>query len=193
MDNFLSPEPAAIHPGQEGGKVPDAALQTSLPLRQRVVNFQAEHPHAATVLESAAVWAGRQATAAVVQRATGVRLGHGWHNSRLGKRFNKPAVAVATGLVLAPVLEELVVRKIPSDVLDKQGSNGSQKAVGTAVAAVFAVGHAGKEAIPVPQFIGGLNYWRLMRHRGYKHAVVAHATQNALSLAKSAMQMRLHR
>ena len=79
------------------------------------------------------------------------------------------------------------MRKLPSDAVDQKGKLGQQKAIGTVMAGVFAAGHAGKDAVPVPQFVGGLNYWRLMRGRGYNHAVTAHVTQNALTFAKSAL------
>lgn len=160
--------------------------------RERVVAFQQEHPYAATVLETTAVWAGRQALRYSVSKCTDKRVGHGWHNSRFGKKFGTPAVAFMAGVVAAPLGEELIARKAPSDALYKRGITGPQKAFGTAAALVFAAGHAGKDAVPVTQFAGGLNYWRLQRGRSYKHAVVAHATHNSLSLLTGALNKRKH-
>lgn len=53
--------------------------------------------------------------------------------------------------------------------------------IGAATAVAFASGHAGKDAVPVPQFVGGLNYWRIMNARGYGPAVLGHVTHNILS------------
>ena len=160
-------------------------------VRQRIVEFQEQHPLAATMIETAAVWAGRAVLKHAVEYAAGVRLGHGWHNTRVGRFFQQPVVAASSALVAAPLAEEFLLRKTPSDILDAHGQQGMQRGKGVLIALAFASGHAGKEALPVPQFIGGLNYWRVMRARGYRSAVTAHATHNALSLAGS-LRRRLH-
>jgi hypothetical protein len=166
-----------------------------LPLSERIAFLRERHPYVSTVIETAAVWTGRQAVRSVVARITGTNLGNGWQGSRLGDVFDKKAVAkVLTSVVVSPVVEELILRKTPSDYLDRKGQEGLRGRQGVAAAALFAAGHAGpvgSNALPLPQFIGGLNYWRLQRMKGYKHAVLSHATQNAMTMAADYMRLRI--
>lgn len=161
------------------------------PLLERIDEWRTCHPYAATALETTAVWAGREALTGVVHAGTSVKVGHGWKNSRLGRLFSQPAVALGVGLVLSPHLEERICREQPSRYLDRAGREGLQAPIGTLAAAVFATGHAGREAVPVPQFVGGLNYWRLQRTRGFKHAVLAHALHNGLAWGASRLKQKI--
>ena len=82
-------------------------------LVRRIDLFREEHPYMATMAETAVVWAGREATRHIVHRFSDVRLGHGWQNTRMGKLFSGAAVAVAAGVVVAPIAEEIAFRKQP--------------------------------------------------------------------------------
>lgn len=181
------PQPAAPQPVEaiEAIDVEQEAADSFARLRQLVISAQTEHPYLATVAETTATWAVRRGARSLAESATGLGFGHGWHESELGKRFARPTIAVASALILAPLAEEAAFRKLPSEMLDQRGKVGLQPLAGYAAATIFAVGHAGRESIPASQFIGGLNYWRLMRSRGMSHAVLAHATHNALCLGAS--------
>lgn len=160
---------------------------------QQLDAWRESHPYAATVAETFIVWAGKETVRRVADRTLGIKFGHGWQNSKFGQKFAAPAAAVAAGLAIAPLAEEIAFRKTPSDVLNKRGHTGLQARKGYAMATLFAAGHAGKDAIPMQQFVSGLNYWRLQRTRGARHAVLAHATNNTLSLAAGAHRARKQR
>ena len=144
--------------------------------------FRSNHPYVSTAVEATLVWAGRAVAIAAINQASPVIVGHGWKDSRAGKFFQKPLVNIVGGLVLSPIAEEAALRLTPSRWLNERGRGGLEAGTGVVVAALFAAGHAGKNAVPLPQFVGGLNYWRLMRARGFTHSVLAHAIQNGLSL-----------
>ena len=90
----------------------------------------------------------------------------------------------------APIMEEAVYRQIPSLIVDLTTNNakGDFWQVGVPMAAIFAARHNLKletmqfniEKIPLPQFVGGLFYWYLMRERGFAHASLAHITHNTI-------------
>lgn len=172
MDEMHNPERAVQ------GRSPS---DTGWPVAHRLQAMREQHPYIATALETVIVWAGREAATAAIHTATPVRVGHGWKNSRAGELIATPMAAIAIGMILSPHIEEYVCREQPSRYLDNTNHPGMQRGVGTLVSAAFAAGHAGREAIPLPQFVGGLNYWRLQRSRGFKHAVMAHALHNGLA------------
>lgn len=161
-----------------------------LSIMQRLNDIREEHPYVATAVETTLVWAGREVLTGAMHAHTEVKIGHGWKNSRAGRAFSHPLVAIAVGMLVSPNVEEYVFRERPSRHLDAIGHQGGQKSIGTVIAATFALGHAGREAVPVPQFIGGLNYWRLQRSRGMAHAVLSHTIHNGLAYGACRLRQR---
>lgn len=151
--------------------------------------WRESHPIVSTIAEAAIVWGARQCLISLSNRYLPVKLGHGFQNTSLTENIKQSklvsGIALIGGLLVSPIVEEYAMRKIPSDYLDKKGKHGPQQEYGVALAGLFAAGHTGPRAVPIPQFIGGLNYWRLIRSRGYGHAVLAHTVQNTLSYVAS--------
>lgn len=112
----------------------------------------------------------------------GMSLRHGRAEDPRFKRFvcNHPILTMIHGSFLAPIAEEAVYRRLPSYLLDKNGRSGLQTSAAIGISLVFAAGHCGPYGIPVPQFLGGLNYWEIQRVDGYRYAVIAHSVRNTL-------------
>lgn len=93
--------------------------------------------------------------------------------------------------ILAPLVEESLFRKLPSETLAKNA--GMNWDIGIPTSALFALGHNINQksmtdihlekSVPINEFMGGLFYWYLMRTRGYNHAVFAHSLGNSGRLA----------
>ncbi|HEU5187336.1 MAG TPA: CPBP family intramembrane glutamic endopeptidase [Candidatus Saccharimonadales bacterium] len=112
-------------------------------------------------------------------------LGHGRAKDGLLARLARhhPALAFAAITIAVPIAEEIVWRHLPLRSLRWRHKP-------FAVSLAFAATHAGKEALPVPQFMSGLNYWELHQVDGFWAAVVAHSTRNALGAAKYVCEKR---
>lgn len=157
-------------------------------LKQTYEHFSDSHPIAASIGETAVLFGLRYALEKGGDKL-GVSLGHGRKNRHSKQKMIEEHPVIATGLatVVAPVTEELMFRELPSRVLEhkgyENGSNGSKKAK-LATAALFAAMHSGPDGIPLPQFLGGLNYGRIHEKRGLKASVAAHVTNNALYAAR---------
>lgn len=92
-----------------------------------------------------------------------------------------------------PVLEEVLFRGLPNFIVRGQPKENLW-GIGIPVSAVFALCHnvrtdenTGKTAfatdkIPLYQFVNGLFFWKMMRERGFPHAVAAHGTINSVAL-----------
>jgi membrane protease YdiL (CAAX protease family) len=161
-------------------------------IKQKYETFAEEHPVVATLGETAVLFALRQGLEKGAGKA-GLPLGHGRRNNTLRNDIisKHPILAAGAATVLAPIGEELLYRQLPAYLLEKkaieEGSLIARKAK-LGVAAIFAASHAGPNAIPIPQFIGGLNYSRIHEKRGLKYAILAHVTNNTLAAAKFALK-----
>ena len=163
-------------------------------IKQKYDQFSDKHPYAATMGETALLFGLRYA----LQKAgdkVGVPLGHGRKDNASINRFAEehPVLAASSSTLGTPITEELIFRELPSRVLEKKGyDDGSlvSRRAKLAIAGIFAATHAGPDAIPVPQFIGGLNYNRIHKKRGVKASMLAHATNNALYVAKHVIEQK---
>lgn len=111
-----------------------------------------------------------------------IPLGTGETEHELIDNLNHPLRYLVDGVIIAPLFEEPMHRLIPSTIL---GKHRRHVAAAVLSAAVFAYSHnitaAGgfeTKKVPLHQFVGGLLYWEIMQDRGFKHALVAHATRN---------------
>lgn len=150
---------------------------------RRYQNFREQHPVITTVTETAVLYAANKAVQWAARRHN-IELGHGRKNMKARAQFieKHPVAAAALVMGVAPVLEEFVFRKVPSDLLDERADNAKPRwDVGTGINLGFMAMHTGKDGIPVPQFFLGQYAWRTQRELGYKYAVIAHATYNVIS------------
>ena len=102
----------------------------------------------------------------------------------------KPAQTFVNTVAIAPPIEEALCRLLPS-LLINDASKSNRWEVGIPTSLAFAYLHnfqdnekPGKykfilDKFPLSQFLAGGYFWRTIRQRDYKHAVVAHATVNA--------------
>lgn len=146
------------------------------------MSFRKNHPILHAVLRGAAGF-----VAAEVVTHTGKKLGvslrHGRHENADFKKAARehPFLLGVHAAVLAPIIEEYVWREIPSIYLKSRGKDGTEPKAAIAISVVFAATHCGPHGIPVPQMVGGLNYWELHRKDGYQYSVLAHGTRNLLT------------
>lgn len=88
-----------------------------------------------------------------------------------------------------PLVEEFVHRLIGSKIATGLGVKGTGWQVGIPISAIFALRHhlseEGNETqvnigpSSLPQFMNGVFLWYLMREKGFSHAVLGHALNNA--------------
>lgn len=122
------------------------------------------------------------------------------HNGKSRKfDFGGDEVSAASAIIVAPIIEEVLFRAIPSAVINKiypKGVGKSMWSVGIPISYLFARAHrgealdGGRDFIPVSQFVSGCFFWYLMRNRGFMHNLTAHAAHNALVEAISRMTDR---
>lgn len=100
-----------------------------------------------------------------------------------------PAGTFFTEVFEKPVSEEAVFRLGGSLAATHVSGRGMQWGFGIPIAGIFALAHNvtptsfDTEHLPVPQFLGGVFLWYLMRTYGITHAVTGHAAYNAAWLA----------
>lgn len=123
---------------------------------------------------------------AVCLKPLGVTLGNSGAAELNAMAKSAPLTFVALACVVAPIIEEFIFRYIPSKVVDfvdtlRSRDTTQNPALGTGIlaATIFAAAH-GLSALPIPQFLSGLFFWRSMRNYGYTGAVFCHAMQNSL-------------
>jgi hypothetical protein len=173
----------------KGTKHTDSAEWTDKKsLRERYDTFAEEHPYAATIGETAVLFALRYGLEKAGDKV-GLPLGHGRKDSISKRKLieRHPYLATAAATIWAPASEEMVFREAPARVLDRKGFDSeslTSKRTKLAVAAIFAAAHGGPDAVPLPQFVGGLNYGRIHEKRGLKAAVLAHSLNNTLAAAQ---------
>ena len=115
--------------------------------------------------------------------------------------FKKDPVKFITfGLILAPVVEEVIFRMFPSEMAEFSGHHGSALSFGIPSALLFSLTHnltnspnngikvtknwgIETDRISVPSFISGLIFWGLQRNHGLDASIVAHLSNNATSAA----------
>lgn len=115
----------------------------------------------------------------------------GFDQKKLKEFMEKPfyqSLLLVGGAV--PLIEEAIFRALPQLIV-RNGSKDSVWEIGVPVSAIFALVHnfktdeaTGKsvfatDKIPLYQFIGGLFFWKMMREKGFPHAVLAHSTVNS--------------
>lgn len=157
-------------------------------IKQKYDRFSDDHPYAASMGETALLF-GLRFTLEKASDLIGVPVGHGRKDNPKRNKFieEHPALAVGAVTAWAPISEEFVFRELPARILEKKGYDNdslTSKRAKLAVAGIFAAAHGGSDAIPLPQFIGGLNYKRIHEKRGLGASVVAHSTNNALAAAQ---------
>ncbi len=147
-----------------------------------------------TVGLSTVVALGLVATAPLavkVEESSSLKIGSSEQNRRDLKRLREDPIQfyLATSL-LAPIIEEIPLRILPSLLLP--GSMGTMWKVGIPLSGIFAEIHAlerdeetrqvglDPNTIPIYQFGLGLFFWKLVRERGYLHALVAHSIFNTV-------------
>lgn len=105
---------------------------------------------------------------------------------------NRPLEAGVQMIGTSPLKEEAVFRLVPSSMLDlASASKGVRWGIGGLSSALFAAIHNQyfekktnqprfrTDVIPLQQLFGGAYFWKLMRERGYLHALAAHAVSNS--------------
>lgn len=91
--------------------------------------------------------------------------------------------------IAAPVLEEGFFRYVPSRILDALGIGETAWGVGVTTSTIFALVHnftpspeskkfGFSKRIPAGQFLFGMYFWKMMRERGFSHAVLSHIVMN---------------
>jgi len=101
---------------------------------------------------------------------------------------------ILLGGVMHPIFEEALFRGLPSLLISDHPKEDLWE-IGIPISAIFALAHNIKrddvtknitfstERIPIYQFVSGLFYWKMMRERGFLHAVAAHGTSNIIPLS----------
>jgi hypothetical protein len=160
-------------------------------LKLKYENFSDNHPAIATLGETAILFALRHGLEKYGKKV-GVPLGHGRNGSGLRQDLIEkyPRLATMAAIAVAPTVEEIMYREILPSILEKYGYDPDSKRTKLGRAAIFAASHAGPHAIPVPQFIGGLNYDRIHQNRGLKYSILAHVTNNTLAVTKFAISKK---
>ncbi len=115
----------------------------------------------------------------------------GLTNAQIEKLLQAPIEKILIQYAgLHSAFEEALFRGLPQTALNQLKVRGNIWKVGIPTSVLFALMHNIKreklakeyhfstDFIPLPQFVGGLFYWKMMRERGFPHAIVAHGTQN---------------
>lgn len=163
-------------------------MKSLMSVKQKYEHFSTEHPYLSSVGEAAVVFALKYGLQRIGSR-TGIPLGHGHRNSKTRNKIidEHPIAAAAGAVVWAPVSEELLFRELPARLLDKHGydtDSKMSKRVKLGMTALFAAAHAGPDAIPLPQLLGGIHYTNVHENRGLGPSIAAHATHNALQATR---------
>ncbi|MEK7509293.1 MAG: CPBP family intramembrane glutamic endopeptidase [Patescibacteria group bacterium] len=119
---------------------------------------------------------------------TSTRVGAAGKKEMIKMLFENPGALTTLAVIIAPTVEEIGFRLLPSLVVDRAlGSDaGVLWEVGVPTSILFAQAHTKEggriETLPLPQFIAGMFCWYLQRERGFSHALTAHAFNNAIVL-----------
>lgn len=136
----------------------------------------------------------------VIEEKTDLLIGNrGSDREREIEQTRDPAFNIIKSSLLHPLGEEAFFRKLPSALIPKNLGNFWK--VGIPGSLVFAAAHniatdsdgmrqMHYDTLPVYQFAFGALYWKLMRERGYMHAVLAHSIVNTLASIPGMSQPR---
>lgn len=157
-------------------------------IKQKYEQLSSEHPYVTSIGEAALLFGVKYGLQKAGEKV-GVPLGHGHRNSETRNKVieEHPVAAAAAATVWAPVSEELLFRELPARILEKKGYDKEStisRVTKLGVAALFAAAHAGPDAIPLPQFLGGLHYAAVHQERGLGPSIAAHVTHNTLQAAR---------
>lgn len=163
---------------------------------QKYETFAEHHPIIASVGETAVIYGLKYAAEKAGDRV-GVNVGHGRKNRPGRAKFieDHPFIAAGAATVWAPISEELLFRELPDRVLKKRGHESDSQAMKKSrlvSIGAFTLAHAGPDAIPINQLIGGLNYDRIHHKRGLKASIIAHITNNSLVAARYIANKKRH-
>lgn len=169
-----------------------------------------KYPFAATAVETAVVFAAKKA-AAFAGDKIGVNVRNAFGEDNLEAARRHPIKAAAQAVVLAPIAEELQYRG-PSWLRRHTGNRQSSRVLDCVMALGFAAGHAGiikpaeewtkppfvkvnteNLSVPAVPLMGGIHYELLSRRRGFGHAVLGHAINNALEGFQAIPEVRRRR
>ena len=105
---------------------------------------------------------------------------------------DKPISGLLEVGVLGPIIEEALLRALPSGFIDKNDKR-TRWEIGIPTSLLFALFHNLKrensgelqfvKSVPIGQFMEGLFYWYLMREKGFSHATMAHSINNAIPMS----------
>ena len=171
----------------------------------RYQQWAEENPVKATAVETVALYGLRKAVTAGA-RKLGVRTENAFIDEHVERASRHPVKGLVQAAVIAPIQEEVAFRGIldtPARRADRAGNTGRARTYRLATAGLFALGHSGAvrpseswprppfvsvnskgATLPVEQFMGGINYQRLAKNRGFLHAVLGHAINNTLKSAE---------
>lgn len=138
-----------------------------------------------TVLEQHLVLVGNRITMSLLDEAfknQDIRFGNaGMTDEYIKELLKKPGRLWTSVTVIAPLWEEIVFRGFPG-VLSAILFKDMNWCVGAGSALIFAALHNGstsfKKYIPLPQFLLGIWFWYLAKHRGFSHALLGHMINN---------------
>ncbi len=168
-------------------------------------NWAERYPFAATAVETTALFAARHVARKLAGKA-GLHVGNASADRHLDMAAEHPVISLVHGSILGPLAEELVFRKVldaPAKRAETNGQTNVARGVRIITTLGFAAGHAGlvrppkrwqnsslditsgHNTVPIDPLVGGMNYERLNRTRGFGHAVLAHSLNNALVAASA--------
>ena len=173
----------------------------------RYQQWAEENPVKATAAETIALYGLRKVVTAGA-RKLGVPTENAFIDEHVERASRHPIKGLAQATIIAPIQEEIAFRGIldvPARRAERAGNAGRARAYRAATTGLFALGHSGVvrpseswpkapfvsvktegATVPVEQLIGGANYQRLAKKRGFLHAVLGHAINNTLKSAELA-------
>lgn len=131
-------------------------------------------------------------TAAKFLNRSNIHIGNPIGEDPVFKRIHEevPLLDFFIRNIAIPPFEEAVFRYLPS-ALFVNNSPGYRWDIGLPASVLFALSHNLKtddrgglrpsvalNYIPIPQFVGGLLFWKIFRERGFQHSTVAHSACN---------------
>jgi hypothetical protein len=187
------------------------AVPTNLRERasQTIQGYQAwaeRYPFVATAAETAVVFAAKKAIEYTGDRA-GVNVRNALISDHIESAKKNPIRAIARIAVAAPLAEEVQFRG-PA-WLHNRLTGKSSRVLDSVMLLGFTAAHAGvvrlaedkwrppfikisteSTSVPVVPLLGGINYARLSKTRGFSHALLAHVLNNGMEIAQAVQGLR---
>ncbi len=214
-------KPRAIHRRSFLRRIGKAIFNPQKELRNQLYNagifdsaqaeqyLQTDSSYLRTIGESGLLFIGKALSVAVLGKLSGKEVGNA--NGKSFKERNLSTILASD--VVNPAIEEFMFRILPAYCVDTYEIEHNQSErmddivqktrwkMGIATSVLFALAHnitrdeKGRlviaSHIPLPQFLGGVYNWYVMRTRGMDHAVIAHMTNNvavdSISLSLNAL------